>query len=49
MERFQHPANLLTVGQTSRRQGRSVIDFFAQALKAQPDSSQSASSLVPQS
>ena len=28
MERFQHTANLLTVVQTCRRQGRSVIDFF---------------------
>jgi len=32
MERFQHTAKLLTVVQTCRRQGRSVIDFFAQAL-----------------
>ena len=49
MDRFQHTANLLTVVQTSRRQGRSVIDFFAQALKAQSDTSQSGPSLVPQS
>jgi transposase len=28
MERFQHTANLLTVVQTCRRQGRSVIDLF---------------------
>ncbi len=34
MERFQHTANLLTVVQTCRRQGRSVIDFFEQSLKA---------------
>ena len=49
MDRFQHTANLLTVVQTSRRQGRSVIDFFAQALKAQSDTSQERPSLVPQS
>lgn len=34
MERFQHTANLLTVVQTCRRQGRSVIEFFEQAIKA---------------
>lgn len=34
MERFQHTANLLTVVQTCRRQGRSVIGFFEQALRA---------------
>jgi hypothetical protein len=34
MERFQHTANLLTVIQTCRRQGRSVIQFFEQAIKA---------------
>lgn len=34
MERFQHTANLLSVVQTCRRQCRSVIDFFEQALKA---------------
>ena len=34
MERFKHTANLLTVVQTCRRQGRSVIDFFEQAIKA---------------
>ncbi|NET19539.1 MAG: hypothetical protein F6K07_09440 [Okeania sp. SIO1H5] len=32
MERFQHTANLLTVVQTCRRQGRSVIEFFEQSL-----------------
>jgi transposase len=32
MERFQQTANLLTVVQTCRRQGRSVIDFFEQSL-----------------
>ena len=34
MERFQHTSNLLTVVQTCRRQGRSVIDFFEQSLRA---------------
>ena len=34
MERFQHTANLLSVVQTCRRQGRSVIDFFEQSLVA---------------
>ncbi|MBD6621302.1 IS66 family transposase [Komarekiella sp. 'clone 1'] len=48
MERFQHTANLLTVVQTCRRQGRSVIDFFAQALIADSDNSQSCPSLLPQ-
>ncbi len=32
MERFQHTANLLTVVQTCRRHGRSVIDFFQQSV-----------------
>ncbi|MEH2283691.1 MAG: IS66 family transposase [Nostoc sp.] len=48
MERFQHTANLLTVVQTCRRQGRSVIDFFAQALLAGFINSQSRPSLLPQ-
>jgi transposase len=34
MERFEQTARLLTIVQTCRRQGRSVIAFFAQALKA---------------
>ncbi len=34
MERFKQTANLLTVVQTCRRQGRSVIDFFEQSLIA---------------
>lgn len=49
MDRFKHTANLLTVVQTCRRQRWSVIDFFAQALKALSDDSQSCPSLVPQS
>ncbi|MHC5772121.1 MAG: IS66 family transposase [Nostoc sp.] len=48
MERFQHTANLLTVVQTCRRQGRSVIDFFVQALIADSDNSLSHPSLLPQ-
>ncbi|MEH2181606.1 IS66 family transposase [Nostoc sp.] len=48
MERFQHTANLLTVMQTCRRQDRSVIVFFAQALLADSINSQSRPSLLPQ-
>lgn len=48
IERFRHTANLLTVVQTCRRQGRSVIDFFAQALIADSHNSQSRPSLLPQ-
>ncbi|MHC5747871.1 MAG: IS66 family transposase [Nostoc sp.] len=48
MERFQHTANLLTVVQTCRRQGRSVIDFFAQSLMADSNNYQSRPSLLPQ-
>ena len=48
MERFQHTAKLLTVVQTCRRQGRSVIDFFAQALVADSNNYQSRPSLLPQ-
>jgi transposase len=48
MERFQHTANLLTVVQTCRRQGRSVIDFFVQALVADSNNYLSRPSLLPQ-
>jgi transposase len=48
MERFQHTANLLTVVQTCRRQGRSVIDFFTQALLADSNNYLSRPSLLPQ-
>lgn len=41
-------ANLLTVVQTCRRQGRKGIDFFAQALLAGSINSQSRPSLLPQ-
>ncbi len=49
MERFQHTANLLTVVQTCRRQGQSVINFFEQALKASTSIFMLRPSLVPQS
>ena len=49
MERFKHTANLLTVVQTCRRQGRCVIDFFAQSIRAHSGHSQSRPSLVPES
>jgi len=42
MDRFKH-----TVVQTCRRQGRSVINFFAQALLAHSISYQSCPSLLP--
>ncbi len=48
MERFQHTANLLTVVQTCRRQDRSVIDFFVQALIAASNNYLSRPSLLPQ-
>ena len=47
MERFQHTANLLTVIQTCRRQGRSVIQFFEQAIKAIVNPDLHAPSLIP--
>jgi hypothetical protein len=48
LERFRHTANLLTVIQTCRRQGRSVIDFFVQALTAMVNPAVQLPSLVPQ-
>jgi transposase len=48
MERFQDTANLLTVIQTCRRQGRSVIDFFVQAIKALVNPGVPTPSLIPQ-
>jgi transposase len=48
MERFKHTANLLTVVQTCRRQGRSVIDFFEQAIKAMVNPDLQEPSLTPQ-
>lgn len=47
MERFQDTANLLTVIQTCRRQGRSVIDFFDQAIKAMVHPTVQTPSLIP--
>ncbi|WYL97252.1 MAG: IS66 family transposase [Gloeotrichia echinulata IR180] len=47
MERFQDTANLLTVIQTCRRQGRSVIEFFEQAIKAIVNPDVQAPSLIP--
>lgn len=50
MERFQQTANLLSVIQTCRRQGRSVIDFFEQALMAIAcNDDSSVPSLIPRS
>lgn len=48
MERFKHTANLLTVVQTCRRQGRSVIEFFEQAIKAMVNPDMPQPSLIPQ-
>ena len=48
MERFQDTANLLTVRQTCRRQRRSVIEFFDQAIKAMVNSAVQTPSLIPQ-
>ena len=48
MERFQDTANLLTVVQTCRRQQRSVIDFFTQALLAHSGDSNFRPSLLPE-
>ncbi|BAZ29660.1 transposase IS66 (plasmid) [Cylindrospermum sp. NIES-4074] len=47
MERFQDTANLLTVIQTCRRQGRSVIEFFEQAIKAIVNTAVQTPSLIP--
>lgn len=48
IERFKHTANLLTVVQTCRRQKRSVIDFFEQAIKARVNPDMQEPSLIPQ-
>jgi transposase len=48
MPRFQHTANLLTVVQTCRSQGRSVIQFFQQAIKAMVNPAVQSPSLIPQ-
>jgi transposase len=48
MERFKHTANLLTVIQTCRFQGRSVIEFFVQAIKAKIHRGVENPTLIPQ-
>ena len=48
MERFKDTANFLTVIQTCRRQGRSVIEFFVQAITAMVNPSVQVPSLIPQ-
>jgi transposase len=48
MDRFAQTADLLTVVQTCRRQGRSVMEFFRQALIAKSESGKSQPSLLPQ-
>lgn len=48
MKPFQDTANLLTVIQTCRRQGRSVIQFFEQGIKAKVNPDLQAPSLIPQ-
>jgi len=48
MERFAQTADLLSVVQTCRRQGRSVMEFFRQALMAKSGSGKSQPSLLPQ-
>ena len=48
MDRFAQTADLLTVVQTCRRQGRPVMEFFRQALIAKSGSGKSQPSLLPQ-
>ncbi|MDV2997242.1 MAG: hypothetical protein N4J56_006947 [Chroococcidiopsis sp. SAG 2025] len=48
MQRFKDTANLLTVIQTCRRQGRSVIELFVQAITAMVNPSVQVPSLIPQ-
>ncbi|EGJ29437.1 hypothetical protein LYNGBM3L_62630 [Moorena producens 3L] len=47
LQRFEQTANLLTVVQTCRFQGRSVMDFFEQALMAVAGHLPEAPSLIP--
>jgi transposase len=49
MDRFAQTADLLSVVQTCRSQGRSVIEFFKQILMAHSDARHSMPSLIPQS
>ena len=48
MGRFAQTADLLSVVQTCRRQGRSVMNFFRMALMARSKSGTSQPSLLPQ-
>lgn len=48
MDRFTQTADLLSAIQTCRRQGRSVMEFFKQALMAKSGSEVSNPSLLPQ-
>ena len=48
MDKFAQTADLLSVIQTCRRQGRSVLKFFKQALMAKSGSEASNPSLLPQ-
>ena len=48
MHRFAQTADLLSVVQTCRRQGQSVIEFFKQALIAKSGGGTSPPSLLPQ-
>lgn len=48
MGRFAQTADLLSVIQTCRRQGRSVMEFFRKALMARSESGTSQPSLLPQ-
>jgi transposase len=47
MQRFQETANLLSVVQTCRRQGRSVLKFFHSALNTYSKLGKSSPSLLP--
>jgi len=47
MDRFAQTAELLSVVQTCRAQGRSVIDFFKQVLMAQSGARRFMPSLIP--
>ena len=49
MLRFEQTADLLSVIQTCRRQGRSALKFFQQALMAHHNKGGDAPSLIPQS
>ncbi len=48
MKRFQETADLLSVVQTCRRQGRSVLEFFRKALMTQIELGKSSPSLLPE-